>query len=399
MTWVMQPLPEVADLSLGKMLDEQKNSGFAMRYLANVNVRWGSIDVADLREMRFEQHELDRFSLRYGDIVMCEGGEPGRCAVWKVHDTPMMIQKALHRIRPRSHIDSSFLFYSLFYAARSGKLAPLFTGATIKHLPKEKLQKVQIAVPDLPTQRRIADILSAYDDLIENNRRRIALLEQAARELYREWFVRLRFPGHEHVKIVDGVPEGWKVNQIDEIASVRRGASPRPINDFMGGPVPWLKIGDATASGSPFVFATKEGVTEEGARRSVLLADGDLVLSNSATCGIPFFIGMDACIHDGWLYFKDVKLVSKNFLYLAFQNERDRMLSGIGEGAVQKNFNTDYVGKQTMLIPPVSDVLPRFEAEVASMFAMIKLLAVQNSRLSSARDLLLPRLMNGSIAV
>ena len=85
----------------------------------------------------------------------------------------------------------------------------LFTGSTIKHLPGQNLAKVEVCYPQRPEQERIAGVLSAYDDLIENNRRRIALLEQSARLLYREWFVHLRFPGHEHVKVVDGLPEGW----------------------------------------------------------------------------------------------------------------------------------------------------------------------------------------------
>ena len=88
--------------------------------------------------------------------------------------------------------------------------AGLFTGSTIKHLPAEKLAKVEIKFPETPIQRRIADVLSAYDELMENNRRRMGLLEEAARLLYREWFVRLRFPGHEHTKITHGLPQGWE---------------------------------------------------------------------------------------------------------------------------------------------------------------------------------------------
>ena len=208
MSWEKKPLEVVADFCLGKMLDQKKNKGELLPYLANVNVRWGSFDLDDLREMRFEHHELDRYGLKSGDIVMCEGGEPGRCALWKGQKPGMMIQKALHRIRPYNCLLSEFLFYYLLYIGRTGHLAPLFTGATIKHLPREKLAKVEVMVPPHGVQNRIASVLSAYDDLIENNRRRIQLLEQAARLLYKEWFVRLRFPGHEHVKVKDGVPEG-----------------------------------------------------------------------------------------------------------------------------------------------------------------------------------------------
>jgi len=145
--WVRKPLSEIAEFRLGKMLDQKKNRGDLKPYLANVNVRWGGFDFDDLREMRFEPHEIDKYGLRYGDIVMCEGGEPGRCAIWREQVPGMMIQKALHRIRPKKDIDHRFLYHSLLYKGQSGRLAMLFTGATIKHLPREKLAKVAVEIP------------------------------------------------------------------------------------------------------------------------------------------------------------------------------------------------------------------------------------------------------------
>ena len=145
--WERKSLSEIAEFRLGKMLDQKKNRGDLMPYLANVNVRWGEFDFDGLREMRFEQHELERFGLKHGDIVMCEGGEPGRCAIWKEQIPGMMIQKALHRIRPHQDLDHRFLYYSLLHKGKSGRLAMLFTGATIKHLPREKLAKVEIEIP------------------------------------------------------------------------------------------------------------------------------------------------------------------------------------------------------------------------------------------------------------
>lgn len=115
MTWHTALLSEVADLSLGKMLDKAKNKGEASPYLANINVRWGNFDLEDLRTMRFEAHEVERYSLKAGDIVMCEGGEPGRCALWSDQNKKMMLQKALHRIRPKQQINSTYLYLSLIH--------------------------------------------------------------------------------------------------------------------------------------------------------------------------------------------------------------------------------------------------------------------------------------------
>jgi type I restriction enzyme S subunit len=109
-TWERRRLTDVAELSLGKMLDQKKNRGTLRPYLANINVRWGAFDLANLREMRFEPHESERYGVRDGDIVMCEGGEPGRCAIWREQVPDVMIQKALHRIRPKAGLDHRFLF-------------------------------------------------------------------------------------------------------------------------------------------------------------------------------------------------------------------------------------------------------------------------------------------------
>jgi type I restriction enzyme S subunit len=140
-------LSEVADVRLGKMLDEKKNRGELRPYLANVNVRWGRFEFDSLREMRFEPHEVKKYGVMPGDIVMCEGGEPGRCAIWKDQVPGMMLQKALHRIRAHEGLDPQFLYHCLSFMAKSGQLAGLFTGATIKHLPREKLITVAVLVP------------------------------------------------------------------------------------------------------------------------------------------------------------------------------------------------------------------------------------------------------------
>ena len=114
MNWTKKTLAEIADFRLGKMLDQRKNKGEHFPYLANVNVRWGNFNFDDLRMMRFEKDELDKYGLKNGDLVMCEGGEPGRCAIWKIEDSNIKIQKALHRIRVKSNINNYFLFYFFF---------------------------------------------------------------------------------------------------------------------------------------------------------------------------------------------------------------------------------------------------------------------------------------------
>jgi len=272
--------------------------------------------------------------------------------------------------------------------------------AAVPGVNRNVLHEVPVRIPtDIPTQQSIANVLSAYDDMIENNRRRISLMLESARLLYCEWFEHLRFPGHEHARVVNGVPEGWTTYKLDDLCKVGRGASPRPINDYMDGEVPWFKIGDATASESPFVFETKEHVTEDGAKKSVSMRANSLILSNSATCGIPFFTGVKGCIHDGWLHFSDLQKISAHFLYYLFISKQQELLSSVGDGSTQKNLNTTAVGRLQVALPATDVLLDQFNDVASHSFALIQVLARQNLVLRTARDLLLPRLMSGEIAV
>ena len=149
----------------------------------------------------------------------------------------MMIQKALHRIRHHDCLDTRFMFYSFLHMGVNGQFSPQFTGPTIKHRPRQNLAKIEIDFPPRPAQERLAVFLSAYDDLIDNNRRRMALLEDAARQLYREWFVRLSFPGHEHTRMIDGVPKRWELKKLGEVITLKRGYD-LPEADRIPGDVP-----------------------------------------------------------------------------------------------------------------------------------------------------------------
>lgn len=296
---------------------------------------------------------------------------------------------------PRS---SSVRMRYVYYMLKALPLSQMNTDVAVPGLNRRNALRLKVIVPSPDIQDRIVGILSTYDDQIENNRRRIRLLEQAARLLYKEWFVHLHFPGHEHINITNGVPEGWEKVAISTFCTVHRGASPRPINNFLGGTVPWFKIGDATASGSPFVLETQELVTEDGAARSILLPAQELILSNSATCGIPNFTGIPGCIHDGWLYFQDLQRIDKWFLYCCLHEKQKELLQGIGEGATQKNLNTEYVGHQLVVLPKSYELLEMFRQTIEPMFAQIFSLAKSNISLGQARDILLPRLINGDIS-
>ncbi|MEO6213187.1 MAG: restriction endonuclease subunit S [Vicinamibacterales bacterium] len=402
MRWTTKPLAEVAEFCLGKMLDDKKNKGEPLPYLANINVRWGECDLGNLREMRFAHDEMDRYGLKYGDIVMCEGGEPGRCAIWKESVPGMMIQKALHRIRPHDCLDHRFLFYSFLHKGRTGGFSPLFTGATIKHLPREKLAMVEIAFPRLDAQRRIADLLSAYDDLIENNRRRMALLEEAVRQLYREWFVRLRFPGHEHTRVSDGVPERWQRRPLVSCVIFRSGGTPSKNRaEYWDGDIPWVSSGEMSETR---LYDTPLHVSPEGADAGSRLVTRDtvLVVVRGMSLAKEFRLAMVA---REMAFNQDLKAlecrdgIDSLFLFHSLLDRRD----GIRDLATEASHGTKKLDTAVLERLPIVVAEPRlqrlFRDTVASSLAQRDNLYHQNARLRAARDLLLPRLMSGEIAV
>ena len=387
--WRVAKLADVADFRLGKMLDAEKNKGYPRPYLANVNVRWGRFDLDDLREMRFEEHEIEKHGLRHGDIVMCEGGEPGRCALWKEDLPGMTIQKALHRIRPHAGMSNQFLYYNLFYRGRAGQFAPLFTGATIKHLPRQQLAKVEVDVPPMAVQERIADILSAYDDLIENNRRRIALLEQAARELYREWFVRFRFPGHESTRIIDGMPEGWERKKLGEVANITMGQSPKSTH--------YNEEGD----GLPF----HQGVADFGDRfpthrmyctlEARVAVPGEILFSVRAPVGRINITLDKIVIGRGIAAIKSIHS-QQAFLFYALKRNffREDILGGgtIFAAVTKKELHG------VKIMQPTCSVIQMFGDHIRSVDSQIERLHLMADQLMCVRDLLLPRLMSGEVA-
>lgn len=389
------------------MLDDKKNKGAPLPYLANVNVRWGEFDLDGLREMRFAHDEMDRYGLKDGDIVMCEGGEPGRCAIWKEPVSGMMFQKALHRIRPHDGLDHRFLYYSLLHLGKTGHFTALLTGATIKHLPREKLAKVEVEFPQLEVQSRIADILSAYDDLIENNRRRMALLKEAARQLYDEWFVRLRFPGHEHAVRDKGLPLGWSRVALGELCTkIGSGFTPR------GGEASYLDHGtplirsqnvyDDQFEDSGLAYLSDSdaealaGVTVES--KDILL---NITGASVGRCCMAPERHLPARVNQHVMIIRVApERGDPMFVHRALNSDQHKrqLLSYAQKGSTREALTKEMVSRFAIVVPTES-LMRAFGDVMANIFGQRENLAAQNAQLRAARDLLLPRLMRGQIAV
>ena len=311
----------------------------------------------------------------------------------------MAINQDLKALIPNDKTTTEFLLWLLL--VKKDELEGLGTGSTVKGIRLDTLKSIKIKLPPLPTQRKIAAILSAYDDLIENNLKRIKLLEEMAQITYEEWFVRMKFPGHESAVFDEktGLPEGWRKVKLGEVINVGRGSSPRPIADqkyFDGGSIPWLKIADATAS-HIYIYKTKEYVNEYGASFSRKLPAGSLIIAASGTLGFPMFLGVECCIHDGWIYFGGIKKQMKEYFYFNFINLKE-YFNAISYGAAIQNINTGILRGSPFIIP-TENILLLFHKQVQPVFQQIQNLQTQNQRLKEARDILLPRLMTGRISV
>lgn len=161
--WAWVRSYQVAESRLGKMLDRAKNSGAAYPYLRNTNVQWQRVDLDDIKEINLEPHELDEYRLRDGDLLICEGGEPGRCAIWRAQKSEMYFQKALHRVRTLGGVLPEYIAICLRVDAQCGRLDQFFTGATIKHFAGQELNRYFFALPPVTEQRRI---IAKVDELM-----------------------------------------------------------------------------------------------------------------------------------------------------------------------------------------------------------------------------------------
>ena len=285
--------------------------------------------------------------------------------------------------------DTKFIKY-LFDAVLKQKMTRVSQGAAQDNLSQGKLLSFEFPVPEVAEQKRIASILSTYDDLIENNRRRIALLEEAARLLYREWFVHFRFPGHEHVKVVDGVPEGWNQTPLSELVTMVMGQSPK--SEFY----------NTRGDGLPF----HQGVTNYGFRfvtdtnystKVTKLAEPeDILFSVRAPVGRINVTLNKMILGRGLAAFRS-KMGNQSFLLYQLKSHFFKE-DLIGGGAIYAATNKKDLEKLELL-QPTDELVGAFEQISRPIDDQIRVLSLQTDHLVNARDLLLPRLMDGRLEV
>ena len=386
------------------------------------------------------------------DILIAKDGSVMK-HIFRVRNADnIVLLSSIAILRPNKEIVyPDFLVYSLKNnRVKEDILNNYVSGSGVPRIVLKDFKKVELDIPNLNLQINISKKLRSLDDKIQLNTQINQTLEQIAHALFKSWFVNFDPVRAKVQAISDGlsleqaelaamqaisgktpeeltalsqaepdryaelaetakafpcemveidgseVPKGWEVKELRSLMTIKRGGSPRPIKDFISDKgLNWVKISDATAEDNPFLFSTKEYIKSEGLSKTVLLKKGSLILSNSATPGLPRFLELDACIHDGWLYFSDIKSLTQEYLYFFFLNIRNDLVAQ-GNGSVFTNLKTDIVKAQKAIVPDERAIY-YFDKQVKSIMNLIKYNTANSISLKEIRDLLLPRLLNGEL--
>lgn len=296
-------------------------------------------------------------------------------------------------------IEPLYLYYWVISSVGKQTLTLLSMGSAQPALTISRLKNLNLNLPTTSVQQKIASILSTYDTLIENNNRRIRLLEQMAENLYKEWFVRFRFPGHEKVEMENGLPKGWKRTKLIEECQTSSGGTPSRSKSeyYINGTIPWIKTGELQDN---ILINTEEYITEDAVKHSSakIFPKGTLLMAmygvNIGKLGIS---EIEATCNQACCVFTPKQIDYKYYLYHYFKSIREYLLS-ISFGAAQQNLSQELI-KAIKVIFPNESINTNFVRKIEPLYKKISFLQKQNTLLTRQRDLLLPRLMSGKLEV
>jgi type I restriction enzyme S subunit len=362
------------------------------------------LDLANLKYISASTHrEWKKSALQPRDVVIVRVGYPGTACVIPP-GLGDLNAASLVIVRPDpSLLDSDFLCYVLNSPWGKARVQGRLVGVAQQVFNTHTAAELEIPVPPLPVQRRIANILSAYHELIENNLRRVQILEAVARAVYREWFVDFGFPGHENCSRVASahgdIPVGWAVKTVQQFGTVITGKTPSKANtDFYGDHMPFVKTPDMHKN--MFVLGTTDCLSAAGAASQVnkTLPAGSICVSCIGTIGVVSITTENCQTNQQINSIVLTDAASREFLFFRLQDGKQTLENLGASGATMGNVNKAKFETMEIVCPP-DDMLVRYHQLVAPMFAEIFSLFCQIQNLRLTRDLLLPRLLSGQIDV
>ena len=404
MSWKKTIIGEHCTVTSSKRfhLSDRSNSGVPFYCSKEIiqKVKSEEIDSCDYISEEFYEEVARKYGVpQENDLLVTTRGTIGIPYLYKRSDRFYFADGNLTWMKDfRNTLLPQYLYYWFLSHEGQSKIDSIAKGTAQKAVPIAGIKTLELQLPPIATQRRIADILSAYDDLIENNRKQIKLLEEAAQRLYKEWFVDLRFPGHEHTKIVDGVPEGWEKSTVSNISSVlRRGISPK-YNDQAE-----LMVINQKCIRQTVVTFDEARKQEKPFPEEMNLQDGDTVICSTGA-GTLGRVGQIFGNYPQTTFDSHVTLVraksgfGKQYLFHCLKYCQSYLM-GMGKGSTnQLELSRGTIQDLDVLIPP-EEIGKMFESLAQSIHDKIGAVNAEIDRLQSARDRLLPKLMSGEVEV
>lgn len=378
MSWPLVPFEELFAVPLRNGLTRPsrvRGTGFKMINMGELFAH-DKIQDIEMELVPMNEKELESMLVEPGDLLFARQSlvlsGAGKCSIVMNAIKPTTFESHIMRVRVRRDKANPHFYYYYFRSPRSG-MKGIVTQGVQAGIRGSDLKRLAVHLPELNKQGRIAEMLEAYDYLIENNRRRIALLEDAARQLYKEWFVRFRFPGHEHVKVVDGLPGGWVRQTLRDVATLHYG---KALKDEVRIP------GEVPVYGSSGIV---------GSHNKPLVAGPGIILGRKGNVGSVRWSHSDFFPIDTVYFISSEQ--SSFHLYLTLEN-----MQFMSTDVAVPGLNRDFAYSRSLLRPEAK-VAERFEDEVGPIFSQIQKLTAWAGKLAQARDLLLPKLMNGTLIV
>ena len=390
--WKKVKLGEICNSQYGYTASASSiNTG--TKFLRITDIVPNQIDWETVPYCQISDNEREKYLLHKGDIVVARTGATVGYAKYIKKDVQSVFASYLVRFTIKNNdIDSAYIGLCIESNAFKEYINSIATGSAQPNANSQMMSSFEISLPPLPTQHRIASILSRYDSLIENYQHQIKLLEEAAQRLYKQWFVDLKFPGYEKTVFVDGIPQGWERKAISQLGEY--------LNGFAFKPSDWQK------SGKPIIKIKEmgNGVGEDTPRNKgervpdkYLVKAGDLLFSWSATLMVIVWSGEDGWLNQHLFKVTPIKEIGREFLLQSISNTIEEF-QNLTTGSTMKHIQRNKLD-QVFVNVPNNEIMKKYNNIAEKERAEILHLSLQIRHLTEARDRLLPKLMNGEIEV
>ena len=372
-------------------------------FLNSESIKSGSIDKAAANHITERKYaDIKKGRIQRGDILLTtRGNGVGDAAYVNITDAGLINAQMLILRTDENEVCSKFLLYYLSSKTLYSYIWNFASGSAQPQIPIRDLKKIPIFLPEIKVQDKIAAILSAYDDLIENNKRRIALLENMAEEIYREWFVRFRFPNYKNAEFEKGIPKGWELVTLDKAFKCLGGGTPSKESNayWKEGDINWYTPSDITGAEGFFLSSSKDKCNEEGLARSSakMFPAYSIMMTSRATIGAIGINTTPACTNQGFITCIPNKKYPLTYLYYWFKLSKSHFVMLSGGATFPELSKTTF--KRIEILTPSHEIIDEFDKIVKPIFEQVEKLLAMNESLKQSKNSLLPRLISGKLTV